>query len=398
MSNRRSLQRRFALSLVALVPLSVGAALASCTSDDNASPSCSNGGVPCEDASLFDATGFDATGLDASGFDVQQVFDTSLPDAPLDSAQPAEDASEASIASDAGTEAADAADASFDANGPFIVASGLSSPSKLVLAGGYLFWSDSNDNIGQVSVNGGAVVHIDAGTGAFQMTADTNNVYWAGGASSMFQEAIGGTTASTIGHGVVFNPYMLLSNGGFLYWAEYSSSGSIQRIPIGGDVDAGTPITPPDVLLPTGIAFVGSQMYISVSDGTLDNGTISAVLPDGGLQNLVSGRYGPAGLITDGARLYWVDNGGSPDEVESIELDGGGGLDYSTNFLHPYLASDGVSLYILDYNGAIAKTPVGSVAITTLYDFSYDTGGLAVDETWVYWADEADGIIYKIEK
>jgi hypothetical protein len=406
-------RRSFVAFVVLLLPASVGAAVASCTSTDAGAPTCTIGGALCIDASFdFEAATFDAPTdstppqADAteppSGDDAETATGTdagSSHDA-ADGATRADasdaNAIDASSANDA-SDAADASDAGFDANGPFVVASGTTNPHELALAGGYLYWIDGNDDIGRVSVNGGAVTTIAAGS-AQKLAADVNGVYWTAGAANVYGQATTATTPTEIGHFVAFNPYMLVSNGGFLYWPEYSSSGSIQRIPIAGDVDASVSLAGSSLTNPDGITFVGSQMYIAVSDGTQGNGTISAVLPDAGLQNLVSGRFGPAGVITDGTRLYWVDNASSPNTVASVAVTGGAVLQYSTNSLHPSIATDGVNLYWAESSGGIEKTPVASVQLSTLYNFSYSTSGIAVDAAWVYWADAADGIIYKIAK
>ena len=54
-----------------------------------------------------------------------------------------------------------------------------------------------------------------------------------------------------------------------------------------------------------------------------------------------------------------------------------------------------MSLYSLDEGGGISKFDLGTHLAKTLYNFHYNTGGLAVDATNVYWADYDDGVIYR---
>ncbi len=344
------------------------------------------GPVPCVDST--------APGLDAAP-------DSTLVDAnePEDATANAPDASDGGPAPDGAT----LTDGAASDGGPIVVTSGLASPSMLLLSNGNLFFYEIDTaDIGEVSVNGGAVTRFEVGSSdpALTFTADANNIYWATVGGNVFQQGLTAASPLQIGTSVATEPYTLISDGTFVYWVEYLGNGRVRRIAVGGSTSDAGALTG-ELLYPSAIAFVGTQLYVDVTAGTLSEGTMNALLPEGGLAPIVGGLVDPYTFTTDGTRLYWSGIYAPPYPVGSVGLDGGGAVQYGGTPSLSQIAADGVSLYVASSAG-IQKTPVGSAAYSTLVSGAgYTANSIAVDSAWVYWTvagTGSNGAVYKIAK
>ena len=202
---------------------------------------------PCVDST--------APGLDAAP-------DSTLVDAnePEDANANAPDASDGGPAPDGAT----LTDGAASDGGPIVVTSGLASPSMLLLSNGNLFFYEIDTaDIGEVSVNGGAVTRFEVGSSdpALTFTADANNIYWATVGGNVFQQGLTAASPLQIGTSVATEPYTLISDGTFVYWVEYLGNGRVRRIAVGGSTSDAGALTG-ELLYPSAIAFVGTQLYV----------------------------------------------------------------------------------------------------------------------------------------
>jgi hypothetical protein len=384
---------------MALLP-GAGFAIAGCFSDSSGPTACSDPtGAACLDATTPEASPGEeaAVSPDASASPV------------VDAGARADDASEASDATaepDATDAAAiadaaatlDAGDASDGAVLPTVLATDTD-PYYLALGGGFVYWANSGSGIARVPTGGGAATTISTHT-AEALTADANNVYWVD-PTGVYQCAHSSATPQKIA-AVTYTSTVIVTDGAYVYWNYTGTNSSFFKVPVGG-TDAGTvALTPQTLDSPSGLAFLGGKTYIALTPGgpAAGMGVIGVLPGDGGAPvNLVTSLDGPQQLISDGTRLYWVnDTGGTPDGIENY-LPGTGSFVYTTDELHPHIATDAVNLYYTDATGqyVIRRPLVGLTGAQVIWTTSYPWA-IGVDGTYVYWTDRIDHKVYRAAK
>lgn len=390
-----------------LLPGLAAFAFASCTSDDTTNgPACLDG--RCLDAALADVdvpdrnTAADAAAEDA-GSDATLGVDASGPDG-SDAAVAIVDASDASPSVDASE--AGPVDA-----GPYVtVATGYPAINNMLVAAGYVYFSQYSGGVGRVPVGGGAVTPftIPSIYSASLITADATNFYFATSGGELYKVAHASTTPQRIAEQFVLGaPTQLTSDGAYVYWGE--QGGRVGRVPVSAAVPSdGGGATLTIVNYASGVVASGATLYIG-EHGPSNTGRIDISLGDGGVLPIATSLYatGPTNLITDGHRVYFVEGISGNLPIESVLLDGGALRRYATGAAYPRIAADGVNFYYMigAVNGAsIQKGLVDgagttSVAMTTLYGgLGYTSSALAVDATSLYWNDYDSGVIYKAPK
>jgi hypothetical protein len=310
--------------------------------------------------------------------------------APTDSSTPADGSTD-----DAATDDASTADSGGDGGVIVPIATGLYYPWHMAVGGGYVYVVDGN-GMEKVSVNGGKVTTIDIGSGSF-IAADATNVYWTSLNGDVYRQPHTGGLATKIGASVASSVNSVATDGAYVYWTEYLNGGRVKRIAVGANgVTVAEDVSPP-MLYPMGVAFAGGSVF--VAEHLQNTGTISKVLPDGGVTPIASNRYAASYPVSDGTHIFWWDDYGGSDTVAGVGTDGTGLTTFSTHAYHPTLATDGTSLYYANASGGIMKAPVTGGTPATLYSSLGECEAFATDGAYLYWAIYADGgAIYKAPK
>ena len=274
---------------------------------------------------------------------------------PEDANANAPDASDGGPAPDGAT----LTDGAASDGGPIVVTSGLASPSMLLLSNGNLFFYEIDTaDIGEVSVNGGAVTRFEVGSSdpALTFTADANNIYWATVGATSSSRGSPRRRRSRSGPRSPPSPTRLSATVRSSTGSSTSGTGGFAGSRSEGALPTRAHLRASSCIPPR-FAFVGTQLYVDVTAGTLSEGTMNALLPEGGLAPIVGGLVDPYTFTTDGTRLYWSGIYAPPYPVGSVGLDGGGAVQYGGTPSLSQIAADGVSLYVASSAG-IQKTPV----------------------------------------
>lgn len=322
---------------------------------------------------------------------------TSPPDA-SDADAGAFDASDGATAdaSDGGVDAADA--------GPFHpIGSGVPGIVELLVAGGYVYFVTEAYDLGWVPVAGGPVsTFSQSGVLTNHIAVDDTNLYWSslGGEAYKRPHGAANTAVKLAATGTLSGATALASDGTYLYW----TASDVRKLAIGGGVtDAGTVLTK-SVYSPEGVTIAAGGVYVT-EHGPTNVGQVDQVLGDGGIKVVTSSLYNspPTRLITDQTRLYWSEGVSSPWSIEGSLLGGTSMKRYASSAQRPSIATDGTSFYYMSgatNSATVVKGPVdlGS-SMTTLYpNLGYTAYTLAVDGSYLYWADYTNGVIYRAPK
>jgi hypothetical protein len=236
----------------------------------------------------------------------------------------------------------------------------------------------------------------------------------------------------------------------YVFWVGLSDA-SIYRVGLQGTLPRKLASASPRVL--TGFFYDGEIYYSTATSNTLPatdtSGTVQAVQYDGvNPSTLASMRAFPGNITGDALYLYWSElnsvvryDRGSGDitpvpnlggaaylaldgstiyasssngatgagSIVSTPKSGGAVKTLATGFKSPLaIALDAQNVYVTDYdfqisgngNHQLAKVPIGGGKATTLATNTgvYVTSDLAVDDTYVYWADFVNGAIRKVAK
>jgi len=196
----------------------------------------------------------------------------------------------------------------------------------------------------------GVATDVATDTQPSSVVVDGTDVYWRNAAGELRSVPIGGGTVTTLTSGQDAGPYTraLVQSGARLYWTN-PTAGTIATMVKGSD--AGAP------------------------------------------QTLFSGETNPGTLATDGTNLYWTGSGG----IRKGAIGGGTAVTIATNVVVAALASDGTNVYFVDLPNGVSRVPVGGGNVSVLVDAvtygQYDSYGIAVDGTSVYWTLYNTGLV-----
>jgi hypothetical protein len=119
-----------------------------------------------------------------------------------------------------------------------------------------------------------------------------------------------------------------------------------------------------------------------------------------GLVALASGQNNPGAIVSDGANVYWVNQGSPPEyadgAVMKVSVMGGRTTTLASGQSLPSaIAVDATSVYWVaggPADGAVRKVALGGGTITILASGQAQPTGIAVDATSVYWTNQYDAV------
>jgi hypothetical protein len=168
----------------------------------------------------------------------------------------------------------------------------------------------------------------------------------------------------------------------FVYWADRTSTGSIQRSPIG----TATPQT----------FFADNSATLLFADATrlewLDlNTTINSRLLTGGAVTALVTTSGILAMYVDSGFVYYGTSGGV---VARVPTDGSTGPVTITSVTSPRaIVADATNVYVASITGDIVTAPVTATnVIATTFASNASTEVLAIDGTAVYWLDGSGNV------
>jgi len=213
------------------------------------------------------------------------------------------------------------------------------------------------------------------------------------------------------------NPIDLSFDQNNLYWIGYfftppsTTTITISKVPLNGG-------TPTDIVLqnfgtilnPTAIAVDNTSVYWSVNPG-FGSGFLYKAPITGGAPTFLTGANQPAIIVVDSSHLYWVEaNSGTPSltGVRKIPVNGGDTITLTT-VGNQYEAMDLDETYV--YYSYLPTVPFGNLrySIAKILKVGGDVidlapyiagrpSSIAVDGSYVYWAESDTGTLQKVSK
>jgi hypothetical protein len=230
---------------------------------------------------------------------------------------------------------------------------------------------------------------IVPGTTAFSIALDDTSVYWISYDGLYSASKDGNDVTPT--HLAAFGGGASLVSGvavdsNAVYWAESgtceanAADGAIMSVPLGG----GTPTTlASQQACPAGLSIDTNAVYWATSAAILSTPKMG-----GAVTTIATGAMNPLSLTVDAANVYWTDFMGT---VQFADKATGAITTLSDNLGFPRgIAVDSSFAYYAGYNGPdgiVAKSPLAGGAPTTLATDYNDPSWVAADSVHVYWTD-----------
>ena len=327
------------------------------------------------------------------------VSDSPLPDgaspdasASISATPPATDAD----ASRADANADDAGREGSTATGVVALASGLSSPFGVALNANDVYWT-SRENAGAVmrmpKDGGMPTTLVGAQQSPGPIMVNATDVYWGSGVILARKPLVGGPVTY-----VDFNGATALTQDAVnVYWVTNVTDGVRQTPKSGGSVV----VLAAGLTAPLGkIAVDRTAVYWT---GGPQNGTVSSMPIGGGpITILATGQNVPYGIALDASRVYWATVGdGVVGTVMSVPVAGGPVKTLATvaSGVGEGFILDGTVLFWTNYTtGTVQKMSASGGPVTTVATAQNKPAGIAVDETFVYWANFGGGEIMRAPK
>jgi len=237
-------------------------------------------------------------------------------------------------------------------------------------------------------------VMADAGT---PMAVDDNNVYFADASGLKKVPLQGGIVERLASEFLTDTIYALAADGQFVYFLSKRRSPIVRRISVSGG-----PIE--DVSLPaSGLRHSSAKLilnngYFYWVERSFDAPPTDAIMKapvSGGPPIAIASGMPPLGdIAVDGNNIYFTE-GGFPNKVQRMSIDGGMISTVGGFFEGTVLAADNSGVYWVDYFSLNAVT-AGGADQRTLADV---LGGVAIalDAGGIYWM-VSEGSIFKINK
>jgi hypothetical protein len=236
-----------------------------------------------------------------------------------------------------------------------------------------------------------------AQAGPWEMTVDSNNLYWTNLNDGKVQQlALDGGALTTLLTTGSFEASGIVVTSSTVYWTNFgtTNNGSVQSMPIGGG-DASTLASHENS--PYEIALDTNNVYWAVGGGLLDSGTIMAAPLDGGPAYTVYGYGNPFGIVRFGDTIAFTNDTWPGGSIESVLVDGGGFTHVLPNLAYPraIVQAGGNYYFSQDDDGGSSSTSLWTVSVgggapQLLYKGSL-VARVAVDATNLYWTENGTG-------
>ncbi|APR84845.1 Putative serine/threonine-protein kinase pknH [Minicystis rosea] len=240
------------------------------------------------------------------------------------------------------------------------------------------------------------VAALPAGSRPYGIALDATHVYWTNtGTGEVMQADKDGSAKVTIASGQEA-PHALTVQGGQVIWGLYAAIGALRKAPIGGGPSVD--LLP---LAPAVLEVVANDSYVW---WTREPDDVQRVpfngLPDGGVEDLLTGNPLANGLAFDGTNIFWANR--QDGYVKRGDIDLSNETTLGIGDVPWGVAVDGSRIYWTEQGSApkIGKVMTASKAdgadAKALATEQASPQGIAVDDTSVYWANRDDGTINKV--
>ena len=228
------------------------------------------------------------------------------------------------------------------------------------------------------------------------VAVDATHVYWTNsGVGSVASAPIGGGAVTVVAPGNGKNAWGIAVGPSGVYWTDNDTGGSVHGAPLAGGRAAALDIAPsPDS--PRGIATDGARIYWT-NEGP-DAGVVMSAQVDGGGRVALSGQQAASkDIAVHGGFVYWTNSG----DGTVMRAPAGGGA-APTAIATGHGAAWGIavdtSVYFSTHadGGVIAKCAYDGSGLVTLATDQPTPRAIAVDATHVYWTNEADGTVRRV--
>ena len=295
-----------------------------------------------------------------------------------------------------------------------VLATGQVGVTSIAVDDFYVYWATQDGEIRKVPSQGGAVQSVATGqSGADNLVVDETHLVWSTGESISALAKATGTVSTIVANGTV---QRLTTDPTSVYWTV--ASGDVNAASKTGAESRALATSQSNPLaISAGAAMVYWANAVGASTGTNGDpnggGAVLSVSPSGGVAaTVLATQDNPVALMTDGAYIYWGNQGDSTNGTVSIAaVDGTNPQTLASNVaqLHT-VVGDGVSVYYSSLDGSVSAVPVSGAAWMTTNQTTVDmapgtsstqsgtplilgpagTVSLAMDATSLYWANQAD--------
>jgi hypothetical protein len=289
------------------------------------------------------------------------------------------------------------------------LATGQVEPGNIVVSNGKLFWTtctmcvsnlDGPGDVSSLPVSGGTPTKIAPGTDTGgDLATDGVNVYWASPTNGkILSVSQGGGTVKTLAQNLT-QPQWVAVDATDVYWT--TSGANVVKV----SLDGGKVTRLASSANPFNVAVNASGVFwIDQGNAT---GDVNEVGLDGGTVRAVTSMADPLWLALDNNNVYWSEGGNGtthpviPGAVMKAPVAGGAPVtlaSFPVGNVPLVMAVDTQNVYFIEATGTAAsvmKVPIAGGTPVTLCPAALFPGGLAVDDTSVYWTDISNGTVQK---
>ncbi len=271
-----------------------------------------------------------------------------------------------------------------------IVATGQDYAYRIAATEKALYWTRSDGSILRAYVGSAPEVVTTGQDAPGDIAVNDTHVYWANvGGGTIARSTLDGI-GSTIVLGGITQPWSLAVSSKHLAWTE-NATGNVFLVLL----ESGGSVPPPIAGTPGawGITMDATNVYWT----TLFNGAIlSAPLAGGAYTQIAGDVISPDALAVSGDRLFF----GTASDAGVFSVPITGGVPTSLVATGGFgIAADDKHVYFGEYDGRLARVPLGGGDIEILGIGPGTVSDIALTSKSVYWTSaSADGVILKVAK
>jgi hypothetical protein len=245
------------------------------------------------------------------------------------------------------------------------------------------------------------VAALPGGSKPYGLFVDAAHVYWttmgkAGQANGAVMQAnLDGTSPVTLASAQE-QPRALAVQDGFVFWGNYAATGALRKVPVGGGATVDVLALAPAVVE---VAVDASYLWWTREPDDIQRIPITGV-PEGGMEDLLTGNPLANGITVDAANMYWVN--AQDGYVKKADRDLGNETALATGDVPFGVAVDATSIYWTEQGSApmvgkvMKASKTDGSGIVALATAQASPQGIAIDGANAYWANQGDGTINKV--